>query len=238
MIDPFVNVVTQLNNLMGNLGATIILIALVSRIIFYPLTKSSIKQSQKMRDMKPKLDELKKKYGNDRKKMAEEQAKLYRESGVNAAGCLAPLVQLVIAVVLFQVLLRFLNSGIDTKFLVWDLAKPDVYDIEGLFFKIPGILVVATALATFIQSKMMQPAASENVPKNSAQKQDFSDVLSQSQGQLVYMFPLIILFTGTIFPAGLALFWTVSTIIAIIQQYQIAGLGGLEPWLKRMQKKG
>ncbi len=237
MINFFVEAITQLNNIVGNLGVTIILIAVVSRVIFYPLTKSSVKQAQKMRDMKPQLDQLKKKYGSDRKKMGEAQAKLYKASGINAAGCLAPLVQLVIAIILFQVLLRFLNSGVDTSFLIWDLAVPDAYEVDNLPFKIPGILVFLTAIATFIQSKMMLTASSEPTQKDKKQKQDLSDALASSQGQLVYMFPVIILFTGTIFPSGLALFWTVSTFIAIIQQYQIAGLGGLEPWVKRVRKK-
>ena len=237
MIDFFVDGFSQLNNLVGNLGVTIILIAVVSRVIFYPLTKSSVKQAQKMREMKPQLDQLKKKYGSDRKKMAEVQAKLYKESGVNAAGCLAPLVQLIIAIILFQVLLRFLNSGVDTSFLIWNLAEPNTYEVSNLPFKLPGILVAMTAVATFIQSKMMQPAVSEPTTKIKKKSHDLSDALASSQGQLVYMFPVIILFTGTIFPAGLALFWTVSTFIAIVQQYQIAGLGGLEPWVKRVWKK-
>lgn len=237
MIEFFVAPVTQLNNLVGSLGVTIIIISVVSRIIFYPLTKSSIKQAQKMRGMKPKLDELKKKHGKDKKKLAEVQAKLYKEAGVNAAGCLAPVAQLVIAILLFQVLLRFLNSGVDTTYFIWDLAQPDTYKVASIPFGVPGILVVTTAIATFIQSKMMQPATPSQKPKNENKKQDLSDTLAASQGQLVYMFPVLILFTGTIFPSGLALFWTISTILAIVQQYQIAGLGGLEPWVNKVWKK-
>lgn len=237
MIEFFVEPVTQLNNLVGNLGVTIIIISVLSRIVFYPLTKSSIKQSQKMRDMKPKLDELKKKYGKDKKKLAEAQAKLYKEAGVNAAGCLAPVAQLAIAILLFQVLLRFLNSGVDTTFFIWDLAQPDTYSVANIPFGVPGILVIATALATFIQSKMMQPASAPPKPKDKNKKQDLSDTLAASQGQLAYMFPVLILFTGTIFPSGLALYWTISTFLAIIQQYQIAGLGGFEPWVNKVWKR-
>lgn len=240
MIEFFVEPVTQLNNLVGSLGITIIIISVVSRIIFYPLTKSSIKQAQKMRDMKPKLDELKKKHGKDKKKLAEVQAKLYKEAGVNVAGCLAPVAQLVIAILLFQVLLRFLNSGVATTYFIWDLAQPDIIPIANIPFGlkgVPGILVITTAIATFVQSKMMQPASPQQKPKNKNQKQDLADTLAASQGQLVYMFPVLILFTGTIFPSGLALYWTISTLLAIIQQYQIAGLGGLEPWVNRVWKK-
>ena len=237
MIEFFVTPVTQLNNLVGSLGLTIIIISVLSRVIFYPLTKSSINQSQKMRDMKPKLDELKKKYSKDKKKLGEAQAKLYKEEGVNAAGCLAPVAQLVIAILLFQVLLRFLNSGVDTTFLIWDLAQPDTYAVANIPFGVPGILLFTTAIATFIQAKMMQPASAPQKPKDKNKKQDLSDTLAASQGQLAYMFPVLILATGTIFPSGLALYWTISTFLAIIQQYQMAGLGGLEPLINKVWKK-
>jgi len=241
MINFFVEAVTNLNNVVGNLGVTIILIGIVSRILFYPFTKTSVKQSQKMRDMKPKLDELKKRHGEDKKRLAEEQAKLYKESGVSALGCLAPIVQLVVAIILFQVLLRFLNTGVDTSFLIWDLAQPDAYKLENLPFNIPGILVAVTSIATFIQAKMTLPEPvheyKSDSPKEKKEKQGLSDALSASQGQMVYLFPFLILFTGTLFPAGLALYWIVSTIIGIIQQYYIAGWGGLAPWVNRVWKK-
>lgn len=241
MFNFFVEAITNLNNIVGNLGVTIIIIGIVSRVLFYPFTKISIKQAHKMRDMKPKLDELKKRHGKDKKKLAEKQASLYKESGVSALGCFAPIVQLVVAIILFQVLLRFLNTGVDTSFLIWDLAQPNAYKLENLPFSVPGILVVVTAIATFIQAKMTMPEPVHDYKSDSLkekkEKQDLSDALSASQGQMVYLFPFLILFTGTLFPAGLALYWIISTIIGIIQQYYIAGWGGLTPLINRIWKK-
>ena len=241
MIDFFVDFLTKFNDLTGNLGVTLIIIGVASRAIFYPVMKSTLRQSQVMRDLKPKLDELKKKHGQDKKRLAEEQAKLYRESGVNPAGCLAPILQLVIAIILFQVLTKLLTTGVDTSFLIWDLAKPDIYVVSSLPFKLPGVLVILTALATFVQSKMTLPEPvhdyKSDSPKEKKEKEGLSEALLASQGQMVYLFPFLILFTGTLFPSGLALFWTVSTILGIIQQYQIAGWGGLKPWVHIIWKK-
>lgn len=241
MFNIFVDVLINLNNVIGNLGITLIVIGIVSRIVFYPFTLSSIRQSQKMRDIKPKLEVLKKKHGNDKKKMAEEQAKLYRKAGINAAGCLAPIVQLVIAIVLFQVLLRLLNTDIQTSFLIWDLAQPDTFNLSGVPFGLPGVLVFLTAVATFVQAKMTLPAPihgyKSDSPKEKEEKKDLTDALTASQGQMVFLFPFLILFTGTLFPSGLALFWTVSTLLGIIQQYYIAGWGGFEPWINKIWKK-
>lgn len=243
----FVELLINLTKIFGgNLGVTIIFIGIVSRVIFYPFLKSSLRQNQILKELKPKLDSAKKKHGHDKKKHAEEQARLYREAGFNpAAGCLAPIVQLVVAIILFNALQSLIGTkGIDTTFLIWDLRHPDLlgksFSVDGLLAQLPGILVILTAIATLFQSKMMLP---EPVPfeksdslKEVDKKEGVAEALASSQGQFVYLFPLMILFTGRLFPAGLALYWLVSTLIGLIQQYYISGLGGLRPWLKFLQK--
>lgn len=231
----------------GNLGVTIIFIGIVSRVIFYPFFKSSLKQNQILKELKPKLDNAKKKHSSDKKKLAEEQARIYREAGFNpAAGCLAPIVQLIVAIILFTALRSLIETkGIDTNFLIWDLRHPDIlgksFSVDGLLSQLPGVLVILTAIATLFQSKMMLP---EPVPfekgdslKEVNKKEGLSEALASSQGQFVFLFPLMIMFTGRLFPAGLALYWLVSTLVGLIQQYYISGLGGLKPWLRFLAKK-
>lgn len=242
-MDIFVKLLITLTGLFGgNLGLTIIFIGVVSRLLFYPFLKSSYKSIQIQKDLKPKLAEIKKKHGHDRKRHMEEQSRVFKEAGYNpAAGCLGPLVQLVVAIILFNALRSLIDTpGIQNEFLIWNLSKPDLFSVKGIGFALPGLLIILTAIATFLQSKMMLP---EPVPveksdskKEVVEKGDLADALASSQGQLVYLFPLIILFTGRLFPAGLALYWLVSTIVGLVQQYYISGLGGLKPWLKFLQK--
>lgn len=230
----------------GNLGFTLILIGVISRVIFYPFLKSSLKQNQILKDLKPKLDSLKKKHGNDKRRLAEEQAKVYKEAGFNpAAGCLAPLVQLVVALILFNALTKLIGtSDINTTFLFWDLRLADTlektFDVKGLAGQLPGILVIITAVITLIQSKMILPepvpAEKNDSKKELEKKEDLSTALAASQGQFVYLFPLMILFTGRLFPSGLALFWLVSTFVGVVQQYYITGWGGLKPWVKILKR--
>ncbi len=248
-MDIFVNFLVTLTKFFGgNLGLTIIFIGVVSRIIFYPFLKSSLRQNQILKELKPKLDAAKKKYGDNKQKLAEEQAKIYKEAGFNpAAGCLAPLVQLVVAIVLFSALQSLIKTtGINTTFLIWDLRIPDTLgntfpSIDGVFESFPGILVALTAVATLIQSKMMLPEPvpfeKNDTPKEVNKKEDLSEALASSQGQFVYLFPLMLLFTGRLFPSGLALYWLVSTLVGVVQQYNISGLGGLKPWVKFLQRK-
>lgn len=241
-MDIFVNLLSALTKLFGgNLGITIIFIGVVSRIVFYPFMKSSLNQAKVLRELKPKLDELKKKHPNDKTKQAQEQARIYREAGFNpAASCLSPIVQLVVAILLFNALTSLIKTDVATEFFLWDLSTPDAFSVEGLPIKLPGLLVVLTGIATLIQSKMMLPQSiskeKEDKPAEKKEKEDLSEALASSQGQLVYLLPLIILWSGTQFPAGLALFWLVSTAVGIYQQYKIAGLGGLNSWLKIIKK--
>lgn len=246
-MDIFIDLMLSLTKLFGGqLGVTIIFIGVVSRVVFYPFLKSSLKQNQILKELKPKLDEVKRKHGSNKTRHAEEQAKLYKEAGFNpAAGCLAPLVQLVVAIILFNALSGLIDTkGIDTKFLIWDLRSPDLigktFHAEGIIAQLPGVLVILTAIATLFQSKMMLP---EPVPfekndsvKEVEKKEGLSEALAASQGQFVYLFPLMILFTGRLFPSGLALYWLVSTLVGLVQQYYITGWGGLKPWVKFLQK--
>lgn len=238
MIDLFVQIILNLNSLLfGNLGLTIIVIGVLSRAVFYPFFANSIRYSKAMREIKPKLDEIKKKHKGNMKKQAAEQSRIFKEAGISPAagaiGCISIIIQIGVFFLLFQSLRRVVDVGVDTEFLIWDLAKPDVYRIEGIPLPVPGILIVMTSLFAFIQSKMLAPAHPE--PKK-AKKQSggLSDALASTQSQMMYFIPVIILISGTQFAAALALYWFVSTAFGIIQQYNIAGAGGLEPWLKKI----
>jgi len=241
-MNTLVNLLIALTHLFGgNLGLSLIFIGIVSRVIFYPLLKSSYKHMAIQRDLKPKLDELKKKYANNKQKLNEEQAKLMLESGFNPlAGCLAPLVQIIVAIFLFIALRDLIKSGLSTEFLGWDLAKADTFKISSISFAFPGLFVLIYALLTFVQSKMMLPqsvpAMKGDTKSELNKKEDLADALSASQGQFVLLMPLLILFTVRLLPAGLALYLLVNTLTGIILQYYISGWGAFEPWLKVLKR--
>ena len=242
MINLFVDLVLRLNGILfNNLGLTIIFIGVLSRIIFYPFLAQSIRYSNAMRDLKPKLDEAKRIHGKDMRRFSSEQSRIFKEAGVNPASgmaltCLGLIVQLVVFFLLFQSLQKVIASGVDTNFLLWDLAKPDVHKIKGISIALPGGLVLLTALLTFIQSKMALPATTpaQNVEKKSKGQPDLSEAMASSQGTLALVIPLFIIFWGINLASGLTLYWLVSTVFGIIQQYFISGLGGLTPWVEKL----
>jgi len=135
--------------LFHNFGLAIITLTIIVRAVTLPLTLKQLKATKAIQELQPKLAELQKKHGKDRQKLAQEQMRLYKESGVSPAGCMLPmLVQLPIWIALFQSIIRvvavtpegFLNLArhlysswsevfslvpLNSKFLWLDLATPD-----------------------------------------------------------------------------------------------------------------
>jgi len=109
---PILNLMAVLYHLLwGNLGLAIIFIAIISRLILIPFTKKQTEMTRKMTSLKPELDKLQKKYGNNSKKLSEEQMKLYKRVGYNPLGCISSLVpQLIILSVLIGVIRAITNN--------------------------------------------------------------------------------------------------------------------------------
>ncbi len=235
----FLQVILFVYNTIGfhNLGIAIIEIAIISRTIFYPLAKQQAHYSKKMGELQPHLSALKEKHKGNQQAYASAQMALFKEHGVNpAGGCLPAIVQIGILFGLLGAMNHILvMKNINTDFLWWDMAKPDGIKIPDVPFALPGILVIIAAVTQYIQTKMMMPAksaariqAGKPAKKDEEKKGDFMSEFAEAQTSMVWMFPLIFLFLGTRWPSGLALFWTISSTLAIIQQYRITGLGALQ----------
>lgn len=225
-MQPMINILIVLSHyLFGSFGLAIIALTIVVNIVLYPLTKKQLKATQAMQSIQPKLAELQKKYGKDRQKMAQEQMRMYKESGMSPAGCVVPmLIQLPVWIALFQSIMR-LVAVIPENFL--GLAQylyswPVVYTMLPLGNEFLGlnlaegnlILAILVGGTMWLQQKMtMTPSAD---PKMQAQSR-----------MMLWMMPLMFGFLCLSFPSGLALFWVTSSVIRIVIQYYITGWGGL-----------
>ena len=216
-----------------NLGVAILEIAILSRVVFWPFAKQQAHYSKKMADLAPHLAAIKEKHQGNQQALAQAQMELYKQHGVNpAGGCLPGIVQIVIMFALYGAISQALTMRLNTGFLIWDMAKPDAYHLSGIPFAVPGILVIFSSLTQYLYSKMMFPPQApaikkEDKPEEKKEKSDFASEFAEAQSSMIWMFPVMFLFLGTQWPAGLALYWTVSSIIAVAQQYKTAGLGGL-----------
>ena len=246
----------------GALGLAIILLTVIIRLILWPLTSAQLKSTQKMAALKPHLDRIKTEHGHDKLRHQTEITKLYKEHGVNPlAGCLPLLLQIPVFIALYNVLLKIvqvnggtflegINSKLysfvpplekipDTSFLGLNLAaKPaDWRQVGFLILAIP----IVTGILQFIQSKMLVPASPAKRGEPSAPKVDESkkteDTMAQVSQQMAMVMPLMIAFFAYGFPVGLSLYWNTFTVIGIIQQYIVAGPGGLNKYLPAKWRK-
>ena len=188
---------SQLYSVIGNYGVTLIIFTVFVKLCLYPLYAKQIKSTSAMSGMQPKMQELQKKYANDKAAQQQEMSKLYKEEGFNPlGGCLPMLVQMPIIMALFVLLrnpLLYIKSN-DMLFAVhesflWikDLSQPDLW-----------ILPILAGVATYFSFALSQqntggaPGAGQSKAMMSVMK---------------YFFPVMILWMARSYPSGLSIYW-------------------------------
>jgi YidC/Oxa1 family membrane protein insertase len=245
-IAPFVNALIGFYYLVGNFGLAIILLTLVIRLILLPLVWPSLKSAQKIRDLQPKLNKLKDKYGTDKQALATAQMSLYKQEGVNPlSGCLPQILQIVVLLLFFygfnMVSNFFIGKGsldqinmnliqpfkispgfkADLNFFGSDLAMtPAKLFTQGinLSLLLPLILLLGSGVLQYFSAKLMMPSpkTDENIIKATKDKED--DMMSAMRTQSMYMMPLMTIFIGWNFSLGLLLYWFITSALMIGQQ--------------------
>jgi len=229
----------------GALGFSIITLTVLIRILVWPFMASQIKATKKMADLKPHLDELKKKHKDDKQGLASAQMALYKEHGVNpAGGCLPALIQIPVFIALYQSIINILPGAggnienINRLLYFPQLKLPS--NIDSSFLGL-NLGLKPSEFGSFVQSKMALPKPIKHYPSDSPkegkEKEGLEESMGAVQSQMVYMMPLMIGYFAFSFPIGLALYWNVYTILGIIQQYQHAGWGGMADWIARLRRE-
>lgn len=189
--NPILNVMLLLYSLFGNnLGLAIIVLTLLLRLVLFPLTRSQLESSAKVRQLQPQLEALKKKYPKNPQKLQEEQVKLYRKVGYNPLGCLvSTLLPFPFLIAIYQAITAFSNANVqgiypfvmdflnlaepisvNTHFLFWDLSQSymPLAKEHGYFvlWILPYLaLALLTGVSQYISVKVMTPAQDPNVAK-------------------------------------------------------------------------
>lgn len=258
LIQPLANGLIVAYRLLGeNMGLAILGFGLFLRVVLNPLTKPYMESMKRMKDFAPQLEKLKKKHKGDKVKLAQAQSEFYKQKGINpGAGCLPYLLQIVVLIAFFNVFSRVLTPNgdivakfnellyeplkfgaqeiINTKFLYLDVTQPDVFNIPGLPFPLPGPVLILAALVQFLSAKIMAPyvEAKEKIAKKTEEKAD--DIQAAMQKSMIYTFPLMTIVIGFRFASGLALYWLLFSVYQAIQQYNSQGWGGLTPWIEKI----
>ncbi|HNT69693.1 MAG TPA: membrane protein insertase YidC [Syntrophorhabdaceae bacterium] len=192
-----------------NYGIDIIILTILIKILFYPLSVKSFKSMKEMQKLQPQVMKLKEKYKNDRQKLNQEMMGLYKARGVNPMGGCLPMV---IQIPVFFALYKALSGAIELRhahFFWWinDLSAPEdlfSFVIPGIGFTVPvRILPLIMGITQVIQQKMTPTSA------------------DPMQEKMMLFMPIFFTFLFWGFPAGLVLYWLVNNVISIGQQYYI-----------------
>lgn len=245
LFDSFTQLILFLYQTTGNLGWALIIFTLGVRLLLLPLSHASLKAAQAMKELQPELKKIQKKHKGDALKLQAAQTELYKKYNVNPfAGCIPQIVQIAVLIFLYQVLSKFFSQSeingvvINTDFFGLALNKPDP----------TFVLPVLAGVTQLILSVMVIPGGEQPdiVPNDSTQKkvkdankkeEDTAEMAATMQKQMLFIMPIMTGFIALKFPAGLALYWTLTTILSIIQQWYVSGWGGLTMYYKRLQKK-
>ena len=202
---PLVWVLNLFNGWIPNFGVAIILLTILVRLLFWPLTRKSTEGMKKMQELQPLMKEIQAKYKDNPQRLQQETWQLYREKKVNPmSSCLPMLIQIPVFIALFNVL----RSAVELRYapFLWiaDLSEP-----EGLFaswFPFGGLnlLPILMAVSTALQSYF--------TPSTGDKKQ---------QQMMMVMMPAMMLIMFYSFPSALSLYWFLSNIFSIVQMWLI-----------------
>ena len=181
--------------LSGNWGVAIILLTVLIKLVFFPLSAASYRSMAKMKLITPRLTKIREMYGNDRQRMNQAMMELYKTEKINPlGGCFPILVQIPVFIALYWVLLAAIELR-HAPFVLWidDLSALDPY------FVLPILMSISMVVQTRMNPKPPDP------------------VQAKVMQFMPYVFSVFFFF----FPAGLVLYWLVNNILSILQQWQI-----------------
>ena len=192
---PLFWLLTLLYGWVGNWGVAIIILTVIIKALFYPLSAASYRSMAKMRVLAPKLQRLKDQYGDDRQRLQQAMMELYKTEKINPlGGCMPIVVQIPVFIALYWVLLASVELR-QAPFMLWinDLSTPDPW------FVLPILMAGTMWIQTSLNPEPPDPV----------------------QAKVMKIMPIVFSVFFFFFPAGLVLYWRVNNVLSIAQQWQI-----------------
>lgn len=233
--EPLFNALMWLYNTLPlqDMGVVIILLTVGIKLLLYRPTYSSIKAQRELQEIQPKLDALRAKYKNEKEKMSQELMKFYRENKVNPfSSCLPLLIQLPILFGLYRVFFAGIQPDATTGLLAQSQIEHLYSGLRAIYETTPvhatflGFLdlakggnIILALLAGGLQYWQSRMLIAKRQPKVAGAQDE--NMAAQISRTTAYLFPLITVYFAYRFPAGLALYWVVSTLFTVGQQYLI-----------------
>ncbi|MBL7054057.1 membrane protein insertase YidC [Patescibacteria group bacterium] len=190
----------------NDLGIAIIVLTLIIKAFLLPLSIKSVKAQKSLKEIQPKLEEIKQKHSKDKQKQSQAIMNFYKENKVNPfASCLPILIQLPVLIAVFKVFRTIPDTLNPVSFGILNLAEPNIY------------IAVITAIFQYWQTKMI---SNKQPPTNIANKKGAKDesMMASMNKQMKFMMPMITLFIGVSMPSALLLYWLIGIFVSILEQ--------------------
>lgn len=204
-----------------SVGFAIIVLTFLVKLIMYPLSGKSIRAQQAMRELEPELRKIREIHKNDSQLQAKKTMELYKERKVNPlSGCLPILVQIPVIIALYWIFWKGLS--VQPELLYGLTPAPPSLELHFLIFDLSSKSLLLAVLAGFTQYIQTDISLGKQapLPKNTSGKPSFQEDFARSmQMQMRYVFPVLISFFAYTLPSAVALYWTVSNILGIGQEY-------------------
>lgn len=193
--DPIFSVMNWVHSFAGNWGIAIILVTLLIKLIFYPLSAKSYRSMARMRRLQPKMQQIRERFGSDKQKMSQATMELYRKEKVNPlGGCLPMIIQIPVFIALYWVIVESVEFR-QAPFFFWihDLSAKDPF----------YILPILMGLSMFVQQKL-NPTPPD-----------------PTQAKIMMALPVVFTILFAHFPSGLVLYWLANNCFSILQQWWV-----------------
>ena len=223
LFQPIFNLLIFLYNVIpgADIGFAIIALTVIIKLALWPLMSSSLKSQKAMQELQPKLDELKKQFGEDKEGLSKAMMALYQAEKVNPlASCLPVLIQLPVLIALYRVLLH----GFDTSAL--NQLYPFIHNpgqIHTMFLGLIDLgqknlaLAVIAGVLQFFQTRMLMMRQPPKQVAKSEGAKDESMLASMNKSMMIFM-PIVTIVIGMKLPGGLTLYWVAVSVFSIAQQ--------------------
>ena len=197
---PIFWLLEKIHGYVGNWGWAIILLTVLIKLVFFPLSAASYKSMARMKEVQPRLMAMREQYKSEPQKLNQAMMEMYRKEKINPlGGCLPVVIQIPVFIALYWVLLSSVEMrGAPWVLWIHDLSVPDPY----------YILPVIMAISMFVQTKL-NPTPPDPI-----------------QAKVMMYMPIIFSVMFFFFPAGLVLYWVVNNLLSIAQQWQINQMFG------------
>jgi YidC/Oxa1 family membrane protein insertase len=192
---PMYEILSWINSIVGNWGWTIIIFTILIKAVFFKLSEASYRSMAKMRNLTPRIQALKDRYGDDKQRMQAAMMEIYKKEKINPlGGCLPMLIQMPFFIALYWVLME----SVELRQAPWILWIKDLSIMDPYY-----VLPVIMGISMFIQQKL-NPAPPDPM-----------------QAKLMMALPFVFTIMFAFFPSGLVLYWVMNNVLSIAQQWVI-----------------